>query len=98
MKEILERIAKSLESIDAELKARNADRKKLLEEAEQIEKKVIEIQADPFGLENLKVAALADKAKTKEWQKKHIAWTMRLPKKLTYIMPKKERITHERNF
>ena len=66
MKEILERIAKSLESIDAELKARNADRKKLLEEAEQIEKKVIEIQADPFGLENLKVAALADKAKKKE--------------------------------
>ena len=66
MKEILERIAKSLESIDAELKARNADRKKLLEEAEQIEKKVIEIQADPFGLENLKAAALADKAKKKE--------------------------------
>ena len=66
MKEILERIAKSLESIDAELKARNADRKKLLEEAEQIEKKVIEIQADPFGLENLKVAALADKAKKKD--------------------------------
>ena len=63
MKEILERIAKSLESIDAELKARNADRKKLLEEAEQIEKKVIEIQADPFGLKNLKAAALADKAK-----------------------------------
>ena len=66
MKEILERIAKSLESIDAELKARNADRKKLLEEAERIEKKVIEIQADPFGLENLKVAGLADKAKQKE--------------------------------
>lgn len=66
MNEILERIAKSLESIDAELKARNADRKKLLEEAERIEKKVIEIQADPFGLENLKVAALADKAKKKE--------------------------------
>ena len=65
MKEILERIAKSLESIDAELKARNADRKKLLEEAERIEEKVIEIQADPFGLENLKVAALADKAKKK---------------------------------
>ena len=84
MKEILERIAKSLESIDAELKARNADRKKLLEEAEQIEKKVIEIQADPFGLENLKAAALADKAKKKGWQKKHIAWTMRLPKK-TYL-------------
>lgn len=66
MKEILERIAKSLESIDAELKARNADRKKLLEEAEQIEKKVIEIQADPFGLKNLKAAALADKVKKKE--------------------------------
>ena len=66
MNEILERIAKSLESIDAELKARNADRKKLLEEAERIEKKVIEIQADPFGLENLKVAALADKAKKKD--------------------------------
>lgn len=40
MNEILERIAKSLESIDAELKARNADRKKLLEEAERIEKKL----------------------------------------------------------
>lgn len=66
MKEILERIAKSLESIDAELKARNADRKKLLEEAEQIEKKVIEIQADPFALKNLKAAALADKAKKKD--------------------------------
>ena len=66
MKEILERIAKSLESIDAEIKARNADRKKLLEEAEQIEKKVIEIQADPFGLKNLKAAALADKAKKKD--------------------------------
>lgn len=66
MNEILERIAKSLESIDAELKARNADRKKLLEEAERIEKKVIEIQADPFGLENLKAAALADKSKKKE--------------------------------
>ncbi|WP_288962400.1 hypothetical protein [uncultured Streptococcus sp.] len=66
MNEILERIAKSLESIDAELKARNADRKKLLEEAEQIEKKVIEIQADPFGLKNLKAAALADKSKKKE--------------------------------
>ena len=65
MTEILERIAKSLESIDAELKARNADRKKLLEEAERIEKKVIEIQADPFGLENLKAAALADKTKKK---------------------------------
>lgn len=66
MNEILERIAKSLESIDAELKARNADRKKLLEGAERIEKKVIEIQADPFGLENLKAAALADKSKKKE--------------------------------
>ena len=58
--------SKKLESIDAELKARNADRKKLLEEAERIEKKVIEIQAEPFGLENLKAAALADKSKKKE--------------------------------
>lgn len=58
--------SKKLESIDTELKARNTDRKKLLEEAERIEKKVIEIQADPFGLENLKATALADKAKKKE--------------------------------
>lgn len=40
MEEILERIAKSLESIDTELKARNTDRKKLLEEAERIEKRL----------------------------------------------------------
>ena len=66
MKEILERIAKSLESIDAELKERKADRKKLLEEAEQIEKTCLEIKEDPFGLNILKEKALADKAKQKE--------------------------------
>lgn len=38
MNEILERIAKSLESIDAELKARNKDREILINQAEQIEK------------------------------------------------------------
>lgn len=41
MKEILERIAKSLESIDAELKARNEDRKILINQAELIERNVL---------------------------------------------------------
>lgn len=66
MEEYLERIAKSLESIATELKVSKVNQKKLLEEAEQIEKKAREIQADPFGLESLKAAALADKAKKKE--------------------------------
>ena len=43
LEEILERIAKSLESIDAELKARNEDRKILLEQAEVIELSLIHI-------------------------------------------------------
>ena len=34
-----------------------------LKKLNKLKKKVIEIQADPFGLENLKAAALADKAK-----------------------------------
>ena len=63
MKEILERIAKSLESIDAELKARNEDRKILINQAELIERTCLEIKEDPFGLNVLKEAALADKAK-----------------------------------
>lgn len=50
MKEILERIAKSLESIDAELKARNEDRKILINQAELIERTCLEIKEDPFGL------------------------------------------------
>ena len=54
VEEILERIAKSLESIDAELKARNKDRKLLLNQAEVIEKTCLEIKEDPFGLNALK--------------------------------------------
>lgn len=54
LEEILERIAKSLESIDAELKARNEDRKLLLEQAELIEKTCLDIKEDPFGLNSLK--------------------------------------------
>ena len=66
MKEILERIAKSLESIDAELKARNEDRKILINQAELIEKTCLEIKEDPFGLNVLKEKAFADKAKELE--------------------------------
>lgn len=62
MNEILERIAKSLESIDAELKARNEDRKTLINQAEQIEKTCLEIKEDPFGLNVLKEKALSGKA------------------------------------
>ena len=67
MKEILERIAKSLESIDAELKARNKDCKILINQAELIERTCLEIKEDPFGLDSLKEKALADKAKQLEW-------------------------------
>lgn len=66
MNEILERIAKSLESIDAELKARNKDREILINQAKLIEKTCLEIKEDPFGLNVLKEKALADKAKQKE--------------------------------
>lgn len=66
MNETLERIAKSLESIDAELKARNKDREILINQAEQIEKTCLEIKEDPFGLNVLKEKALANKAKQKE--------------------------------
>lgn len=66
MKKILERIAKSLESIDLELKARNKDRKTLIEEATRIEKICADIKQDPFGLDSLKEKALADKAKELE--------------------------------
>lgn len=62
----LAHIAKSLESIDAELKARNKDREILINQAEQIEKTCLEIKEDPFGLNVLKEKALADKAKQKE--------------------------------
>lgn len=63
---VLARIAKSLESIDAELKARNKDREILINQAEQVEKTCLEIKEDPFGLNVLKEKALADKAKQKE--------------------------------
>lgn len=67
MKKILERIAKSLESIDAELKARNEDRKILINQAELIERTCLEIKEDPFGLNVLKEKALVGKAKELEW-------------------------------
>lgn len=66
VKEILERIAKSLESIDAELKARNEERKILLNQVEVIEKTCLDIKEDPFGLNGLKRKALADRVKQKE--------------------------------
>lgn len=46
-----------------ELKARNEDRKILINQAELIERTCLEIKEDPFGLNVLKEAALADKAK-----------------------------------
>ena len=66
LEEFLERIAKSLESIDAELKARNEDRKILLNQTEAIEKICFDIKEDPFGLNGLKIKALADRVKQKE--------------------------------
>lgn len=66
LEEFLERIAKSLESIDAELKARKEDRKILLDQAEAIGKICLDIKEDPFGLDNLKRKALADRVKQKE--------------------------------
>ena len=54
LEEILERIAKSLESIDTELKARSEDRKVLLNQAEVIEKTCLDIKEDPVGLNGLK--------------------------------------------
>lgn len=66
LEEFLERIAKSLESIDLELKARSKDRKILLNQAELIEKTCLDIKEDPFGLNDLKRKALADRVKQKE--------------------------------
>ena len=66
LEEFLERIAKSLESIDAELKARNEDRKVLLNQAEVIEKTCLDIKEDPFCLNDLKRKALADRVKQME--------------------------------
>ena len=66
LEEFLERIAKSLESIDLELKARNEDRKILLNQSELIEKTCLDIKEHPFGLKDLKRKALADRVKQKE--------------------------------
>ena len=66
LEEFLERVAKSLESIDLELKARNEDRKILLNQSELIEKTCLDIKEDPFGLNGLKRKALADRVKQKE--------------------------------
>nr|DAS99558.1 MAG TPA: hypothetical protein [Caudoviricetes sp.] len=66
LEEFLERIAKSLDSIDLELKARNEDRKILLNQSELIEKTCLDIKEDPFGLNGLKRKALADRVKQKE--------------------------------
>ena len=66
LEEFLERIAKSLESINAELKARKEDRKILLDQTEAIEKICFDIKEDPFGLNDLKRKALADRVKQKE--------------------------------
>ena len=66
LEEFLERIAKSLESIDAELKARKEDRKILLDQTEAIEKICFDIKEDPFCLNGLKRKALADRVKQKE--------------------------------
>ena len=66
LEEFLERIAKSLESIVTELKVRNEDRKLLINQAEAIEKICLDIKEDPFGLDNLKRKALADRVKQKE--------------------------------
>lgn len=66
LEEILERIAKSLESIDAELKARNSERKELLEASENIQKLCEGILDDPLGIQRYKEKALADRVKQKE--------------------------------
>lgn len=66
VEEILERIAKSLESIDAELKARNSERKELLEASENIQKLCEAILDDPLGTQRYKEKALADRVKQKE--------------------------------
>ena len=50
MREIMERIAKSLEFIADELKARRDDRQLLVQRISELEDALKGIQADPFGL------------------------------------------------
>ena len=66
VEEIFERIAKSLESIDAELKARNSERKELLEASENIQKLCEARLDDPLGIKGYKEKSLADRVKQKE--------------------------------
>lgn len=67
MEEIIERIAKSLEVIADDLKTRHEERKELRENMERMEKIMLDIQNDPFGLKQLKDEALSEKvSKQKE--------------------------------
>ena len=66
LEEFLERIAKSLESIDTELKVRNIERKELLEASGNIQKLCEAILDDPLGIQRYKEKALADRVKQKE--------------------------------
>lgn len=50
MKEILSSIAKSLESIATEFKARNSYREEMKQKMEQMETLLKDIQDDPFGM------------------------------------------------
>lgn len=50
MKGILERIAKSLESIDKEFKASRVDREQFKQQLSQMEQMIADIADDPFGL------------------------------------------------
>ncbi|HGD4901539.1 TPA: hypothetical protein ACTEI4_001686 [Streptococcus agalactiae] len=62
MEEILSSIAKSLESIATEFKAQNSYREEMKQNMEQMEKIILDIQSDPFGLKHLKDKALSEKA------------------------------------
>ncbi|HEM3702208.1 TPA: hypothetical protein U1D11_000678 [Streptococcus suis] len=50
MKEIFERIAKSLECIAEELKAQSAERSELRQQFDTLENMLIELRNDPFGI------------------------------------------------
>lgn len=66
LEEFLERIAKSLEFIDAELKARNSELKELLEASGNSQKLCEAILHVPLGIQRYKEKALADRVKQKE--------------------------------
>ncbi|WP_256592240.1 hypothetical protein [Streptococcus agalactiae] len=54
--------SKSLESIATEFKAQNSYREEMKQNMEQMEKIILDIQSDPFGLKHLKDKALSEKA------------------------------------